>query len=71
MPEPVLSKKIVRDLFQFYLDDCDDALESDGFLPGTDVTQPAAVQLFNDVLLWGIKTGFVRDDSLDQVTIPE
>lgn len=47
---PIKSVQELRQLFQEYIDES--SLESDNFLTGLDVTEPALVASFNDFLLF-------------------
>lgn len=48
---PNIDPNELMKLFQIYLDEAKDQLESDDFLPGLDVTYTAARELFGDVVL--------------------
>jgi len=47
-------------LFDDYLINARDHLESDNFLSGLDVTDTAAEDLFKDVVLWAEQTGVLK-----------
>ena len=47
-------------LFDSYLTNARNHLESDNFLPGQDVTDTAAEDLFKDVVLWAENTGVLK-----------
>jgi len=55
-------------LFQVYMNDAEDQLESDGFLPGLDVTNKAAAELLNDMLLYWGAAELITTDNDEIVT---
>lgn len=57
------NKTLLINLFQSYLSEAEEQIESDNFLPGLDVTNKAASELLNDVILYGVETGRVENDT--------
>ncbi len=62
------NKTLLINLFQSYVSDAEEDVESDGFLSGQDITNKAASELLNDVILYGIHTGRINDDTDETVT---
>ncbi len=61
------NKTLLINLFQSYLSEAEDQIESDGFLPSLDVTNKAAAELLNDIILYGVVSGRVTDDTNEYV----
>ena len=49
-------------LFQCYMDSAEDHIESDGFLPSLDVTNHAARDLMNDMILYWVEANMIKID---------
>jgi hypothetical protein len=64
---PKISEADLVKLFQTYIDEAETQLESDNFLPGLDVTEPAAVDLLNDILTYLSAADLIEPTALHAV----
>ncbi len=58
-------------LFQCYMDEAEQQIESDGFLPSLDVTNHAARDLMNDMILYWVESNMIKADTDARVTCTE
>ncbi len=61
------NKTLLINLFQSYMSDAEGQMESDGFLPGLDVTNKAATELLNDIVLYGVEAELITIDTDETV----
>jgi len=65
MSDQPLDKTNLLGLFNSYIEQAEDQIESDGFLPGLDVTNRAATELLNDIIEFGLAVERVNDDAYE------
>ena len=63
-----MKKSELVKLFQGYMDEAQNLLETDGFLPGLDVTEEATVDLLNDIILYSVNCEGLENDTNKEVT---